>query len=119
MLEHSRAWSGMVRCGVRVSFEFSFRLIRPFVRLSKVVPMLICEVCPRKDKRGVDLISNALLFGWLYYGGANVVGYAHHYSRSEDAVIRVYDTTGNCRAGDFDQSALSLFIQPRLTLRSP
>ena len=47
----------MVRCGVRVSFEFSFRLIRPFVRLSKVVPMLICEVCPRKDKRGVDLTA--------------------------------------------------------------
>jgi hypothetical protein len=81
--------------------------------------MLIYEVSPCKDKRGVDLISDALLFGWLCYGGANAVGYVQHYSRSEDAVIRVYDTTGNCRAGDFDQSALSLFIQPRLTLRSP
>ena len=96
----------MVRCGVRVSFEFSFRLIRPFVRLSKVVPMLIYEVCPRKDKRGVDLISNALLFGWLCYGGANAVGYAQHYSRSHDAVIRVYDHAGNVietheQAGDF------------------
>ncbi len=57
------------------------------------------EVRPRKDKRGVDLISDALPFGRLWYGepnaANNAVDYAQHYSRSHDAVIRVYDATGN------------------------
>ena len=57
------------------------------------------EVRPRKDKRGVDLISNALPFGGLWYDGpnavANAIGYAQHRSRSHQAVIRVYDTAGN------------------------
>jgi hypothetical protein len=56
------------------------------------------EVRPRKDHRGVDLISE-LPFGGLCYGGpnavANAIGYAEHRSRSHDAVIRVYDETGN------------------------
>jgi hypothetical protein len=33
--------------------------------------MHLYEVRPRKDKRGVDLISDALLFGRLWYGEAN------------------------------------------------
>ena len=53
------------------------------------------EVRSRKDKRGVDLISDVLPFGRLWYGDANAVanaiGYAQHRSRSHDAVIRVYD----------------------------
>jgi hypothetical protein len=59
----------------------------------------VYEVRPRKDKRGVDLISDALPFGRLWYDGpnaaSNAIGYASHYSRSHDAVIRVYDATGN------------------------
>ena len=31
----------------------------------------IYEVRPRKDKRDVDLISDALPFGWLWYGKAD------------------------------------------------
>jgi hypothetical protein len=42
----------------------------------------VCEVRPRKDKRGVDLISDALPFGRLWYGEpnavANAIGYAEH-----------------------------------------
>ena len=42
--------------------------------------MHLYEVRPRKDKRGVDLISDVLPFGRLWYGGpeaiANVIGYA-------------------------------------------
>ena len=57
------------------------------------------EVRPRKDKRGVDLISDALPFGRLWYDGPNAVtnatGRAMHDSRSHDAVIRVYDAAGN------------------------
>ena len=49
------------------------------------------EVRPRKDHRGVDLISDALPFGGLWYAGpnaaANAIGYAKHRSRSDKAVI--------------------------------
>ena len=56
----------------------------------------VYKVRPRSsDKRGVDLISDALPFGRLWYDGSNAlsnaVGYAMHSSRSHDAVIRVYD----------------------------
>ena len=57
------------------------------------------EVRPRKDKRGVNLISDVLPFGRLWYAGpdavANAIGYARHYSRSHGAVIRVYDESGS------------------------
>ena len=40
-----------------------------------------------------------LPFGRLWYGDtnavANAVGYAEHFSRSHEAVIRVYDAAGN------------------------
>jgi hypothetical protein len=61
--------------------------------------MHLYEVRPRKEKRGLHLISDVLPFGRLWYGDANAVanavGYAEHYSRSHDAVIRVYDDAGN------------------------
>ena len=61
--------------------------------------MHVYEIRPRKDKRGVDLISDALPFGRLWYGEpnavANAIGYAKFYSRSRDAVIRGYDESGN------------------------
>ena len=57
------------------------------------------EVRPRKDHRGVDLISGALPFGRLRYDApnavSNAIGYTSQYSRSVDAVIRVYDESGN------------------------
>ena len=59
----------------------------------------VYEVRPRKDKRGLDLISDVLPFGRLCYAGpdavANAIGYAEHGSRSHDAVIRVYDNASN------------------------
>jgi hypothetical protein len=70
------------------------------------------EVRPRKDHRGVDLISDALPFGRLWYAEPNAVSnavhYAKFYSRSDDAVIRVYDEAGNLietheHAGDFKE----------------
>jgi hypothetical protein len=61
--------------------------------------MHVYEVQPRKDRRGVDLISDALLFGRLWYQGqdaaANAIGYAKFFSRSHDVVIREYDDAGN------------------------
>jgi hypothetical protein len=70
------------------------------------------EVRPRKDKRGFNLISDALPFGRLWYDGpnaaSNAIGYASQYSRSHGAVIRVYDAAGNVNethehAGDFKE----------------
>ena len=65
------------------------------------------EVRPRKDRRGVDSISDALPFGRLWYTKPDdAIGYAQFYSRSHDAVIRVYDAAGNVietyeHAGEF------------------
>ncbi len=53
----------------------------------------------RKDHRGVDLISDALPFGRLWYGEPGAVGnaidYARFRGRSHRAVIRAYDAAGN------------------------
>jgi hypothetical protein len=49
------------------------------------------EVHPRKDRRGFDLISDALPFGRLWYDGpnavSNAIGYAKFYNRSDNALI--------------------------------
>jgi hypothetical protein len=68
--------------------------------------MHVYEIRPRSDKRGVDLISDALPFGRLSYGEPNAIEYAKFRSRSHYAEIRVYDEAGNVietheRAGDF------------------
>jgi len=52
-----------------------------------------------QEQTRVDLISDALPFGRLWYDGpnaaSNAIGYASQYSRSHGAVIRVYDEAGN------------------------
>jgi hypothetical protein len=59
----------------------------------------VYEVRPRNDKLGVDLISDVLPYGALWYAQPNTiknaVRFAKFYSRSHDAVIRVYDSAGN------------------------
>jgi hypothetical protein len=58
--------------------------------------MHVYEIRPRKDRRGVDLISDVLPFNRLWYDTPdNAIGYAMHRSRSHDAGIRVYDDAGN------------------------
>ena len=50
---------------------------------------------PRKDHRRVDLISEVLPFGRLWYDMPdNAISCAVHSSRSHDAVICVYDDAG-------------------------
>jgi hypothetical protein len=72
----------------------------------------VYDVRPRADKRGVDLISDALPFGRLWYGEpnavSNAIAYAKFRSRSHQAVIRVYDEAGNVietheHAGEFKE----------------
>jgi hypothetical protein len=67
---------------------------------------------PRKDHRGVDLISDALPFGRLWYAGptaiSNAISFAKSNSGSHDGVIRVYDEAGNVietheHTGDFKE----------------
>jgi hypothetical protein len=55
----------------------------------------VYEVRPRKDRRGVTLISDALPFGRLWYGEPDAIGYAKFYSRSHHAGTRVFDEAGN------------------------
>jgi hypothetical protein len=59
----------------------------------------VYEIRPHKDRRGVDLISDALPCGRLWHGKpeaiSNAIGYAQFFSRSHAAVIRVYDEAGN------------------------
>jgi hypothetical protein len=59
----------------------------------------IYEIRPRADHHGVDLISDALSYSPLWYRGPNAIrdaiGCAKHRSRLHDAVIRVYDESGN------------------------
>jgi hypothetical protein len=52
----------------------------------------IYEVRPRKDKRGIDLISDALPIGRLWYGEpdavSNAIAYAKFYSRFHNRARR-------------------------------
>jgi len=59
----------------------------------------IYEIRLRADKRGVDLTSDVLLLGSLWYAGPNAIRnaikYAKFFSGSHDSVIRIYDEAGN------------------------
>jgi len=70
------------------------------------------EVRPRKDRRGFDLISDALPFGRLWYAEpnavSNAINYAKFYRRSHSAIIRVFDESGAVierheQAGEFKE----------------
>ena len=80
--------------------------------MNRISAPRVYEVRPRKDHRGVDLISDALPFRRLWCGEpnaiSNAISYAKFYSRSHDAVIRVYDEAGNvidthAQAGGFKE----------------
>jgi len=65
------------------------------------------EMRPRKDHQGVNLISDALPFGGLWYVEvSDAIDYVKFRSAHDDAVIRVYDEAGNVietheHAGEF------------------
>jgi hypothetical protein len=74
----------------------------------------VYEVRPRKDHRGLDLISDVLPFGRLWYDGPNAVtneiGYAEQHSRSHNAVIRLrcrWQRDRVARAGGLAQRVLN------------
>jgi hypothetical protein len=72
----------------------------------------IYKARPSRDHRGVDLISDVLPFGRLWYGEpdavSNAIGYAKFFGGSHHALIRVYNAAGNMvktheHAGDFKE----------------
>ena len=76
----------------------------------KTEEVTIYEIRPRVDGNGCNLISDVLRFGRLWFAGPNAISnaikFAKFYSRSHDAVIRVYDNAGNVierheQAGEF------------------
>jgi hypothetical protein len=79
--------------------------LKPYGRLrTRIFPCTFTKCAPRRYKRGFDLISDALPFGGLWYTQvSDAIGYAEFYSRSHDAVIRVYDDVGNVIQADEQQ----------------
>jgi len=78
--------------------------------------MHVYEVRPRSDKRGVDLISDVLAFGRLWYAEPNAISYAKFYSRSHDAVIRVYAPEGSRTVGVWEAG---IALGKRIVSRCP
>ena len=75
-------------------------------------PAHVYEVRLRKDHLGVNLVSGVLPFGCALWNGEHAVNdaidYAKAFSGSHDAVIRVYDESGNViqtheHKGDFKE----------------
>ena len=68
---------------------------------------------PRKDRRGVVLISDALPFGRVWYGEpsavSNAIEYAKFRSRSHDAPVSIsYHTASNEYTAAIDETLVSL-----------
>jgi hypothetical protein len=59
----------------------------------------VYEIWPRADKHGVDLVSDALAYSPMWYRGpkaiTDAIDHAKFFSRSHDAVVRIYDQAGN------------------------
>jgi hypothetical protein len=58
--------------------------------------MHVYEVRPRSDKRGVDLVSDALPFGRLWYGEPNAVSNPIGYAMHRSGPHRTLSTTAKC-----------------------
>ncbi len=81
--------------------------------MTSMNPAHVYEIRPRKDDCGVNLVSDVLPLRCAVLSGgpdaiSNAIDYAKLSSRSHDAVIRVYDSTGNVIAtheqiGDFKE----------------
>jgi hypothetical protein len=52
----------------------------------------VYEVRPRKDKHGVDLISDALPFGRLWYGEPNAINNAVDYAKFSQSITSGCDS---------------------------
>ena len=58
----------------------------------------VYEIRPRKDRRGVDLVSDALPFGSIWYSGPNATenaaSYAAFCAGGKPAVVKMFNSAG-------------------------
>ena len=84
------------------------------MKMSATPAQDVYEIRPRKERDGVDLISDRLRYGPIWYAGPDAVRYAVAYakycsrSRSHRAIIRVFYEAGNVietheHAGEFKE----------------
>jgi hypothetical protein len=69
---------------------------------SRALPL----VCPQPDRRKISRLADVCADRLQLNAISNTIGYAKFYTRSHDAVIRVYDEAGNVietheQAGEF------------------
>jgi hypothetical protein len=81
---------------------------QPLGRGAMISSQHIYEVRPRKDHRCVDLISDVLPFGHLWYAEPHAIRNTKFRSLSHRAMVRVYDEAGNVietcdQAGEFKE----------------
>jgi hypothetical protein len=95
----SQTTKGLSHCYTSLEslLKGKWQRIRPPAR--PMISTHVYEIRPRADKCGIDLISDVLPYSPLWYRGPNAIrdaiNSAKVFSRSHDAVIRVYDETGN------------------------
>ena len=76
-------------------------------------PQHVYEVRPRKDHRGVDLISDAPPFGRLWYGKPDAIGNAIGYAKSIQLLASRCAFPSRCpgnRGVCGNQSSLTVFL---------
>jgi len=77
-------------------------LLHPGALSRSVSAKRLCSLTnrPRRDHRGIDLISDALLFGRLWCGEPNAIanasGHAKHHSRSHDVAFALTIRRATC-----------------------
>ena len=82
----------------------------------------VYEIRPRPDEHGVDLVGAALPYSPMWYRGpraiTDAVDHAKFFSRSHDAVTRVYDEACNVierrEPRAISKSGEFLFALPRI-----
>jgi hypothetical protein len=83
----------------------------------------VYEIRPREDRRGFDLIGDALPLGLLWFEGpeaiSDAINYARFFSRSHPAIIRLFDESGTLAetlelADDFSR-VVNISARPALT----
>jgi hypothetical protein len=77
---------------------------------SNMSGVTVYEIRPRRDRRGFDLISDALPFGKLWYDDAKAAAsYAEFYSRSKAIELQFFNERGKLietrkRTGEFREA---------------
>src|SRR5436190_4348589 len=80
--------------------KIAFLLANDQAAMTSMNPAHVCEIRPRKDDCGIHLISDVLPLRCAVLAGGpdpinNAIDYAKLFSRSQDAVIHVFDEAGN------------------------